>query len=61
LAAAQAFVQKYPSEQLPSYSPEFPTLILDQISDIRAKLGESTEARTSAIASVLNKYNSGIS
>lgn len=61
LVAAQAFVQKYPSEQLPGYSPEFPTLILDQISDIRAKLGESTEARTSAIASVLNKYNSGIS
>ena len=40
LAVAQAFVQKYPSEQLPGYSPEFPTLILDQISDIRAKLGE---------------------
>ncbi|TDE31486.1 hypothetical protein E0I61_01965 [Flavobacterium ranwuense] len=60
LAAAQAFVTAYPADQVPNYSPEFPSFIFNQIVDLRAKLGESTEARTSAIASILNKYNSGI-
>jgi hypothetical protein len=60
LVAAHAFVATYPADQSPGYSPEFPDFIFDQIVDVRAKMGESIEARTGAIAFVLDKYNAGI-
>ncbi|MCD0476180.1 hypothetical protein LPB87_17440, partial [Flavobacterium sp. EDS] len=60
LAAAQVFTASYPADISPIYPPEFPEFIFDQISFIRSKLGESNEVRTMAIASVLDKYNAGI-
>lgn len=60
LAAAKAFITKYPSDISPVYPPEFPDFIFDQISYIRSQLGESNNSRTSAIALVLDHNNAGI-
>ncbi|WP_310381688.1 hypothetical protein [Flavobacterium sp.] len=60
LVAAQAFVVSYPADVLPGYSPEFPTFIFDQIDALKSDMGYDTEARTTAIAFVLDKYNAGI-
>ncbi|MBP4141152.1 hypothetical protein J3S90_04980 [Flavobacterium sp. P4023] len=60
LAAAKEFVATYPADQLPGQSPEFPDYILDQMLDLVNKMGSSNEGRTTAIAFVLDKHNSGI-
>ncbi|KQW99456.1 hypothetical protein [Flavobacterium sp. Root420] len=60
LPAAKEFVKNNPPDLSPNYPPEFPDNIFDQILDIRTKLGESIEARTEAIATVLDANNAGI-
>ncbi|PWA11559.1 hypothetical protein [Flavobacterium laiguense] len=61
LVEANAFVKAYPADENPPYPPEFPDAIFNEILEVRSKLGESIEARTSAIAFALNSHNSGIS
>lgn len=60
LPAAKEFVKNNPPDLSPNYPPEFPDNIFDQILDVRTKLGESIEARTAAIATVLDANNAGI-
>jgi len=60
LTAAQAFVAAYPPDLSPLYPPEFPDFIFNQITDARSQFGESNEARTMGIASVLDNNNAGI-
>ncbi|MDR7208167.1 hypothetical protein [Flavobacterium piscis] len=60
LAAAKAFVAAYPADVLPGYSPEFPDFIFDQLQVLVTPMGSSVEARTTAMAFVLDKYNAGI-
>ncbi|MBC5839667.1 hypothetical protein [Flavobacterium muglaense] len=60
LSLAQDFVKTYPPDQLPGYSPEFPDFILDQMLDLVGIMGSSLTGRTTAIASMLDKYNAGI-
>lgn len=60
LKAAQAFIAAYPADLSPNYPPEFPQAIFDQIQDIKTTFGESNEARTTAMALILDKNNSGI-
>jgi hypothetical protein len=60
LAAAQAFVTTYPADLKPGYNAEFPDFIFDQIEALKSDMGYGTEARTTAMAFVLDKYNAGI-
>ncbi|GIQ57924.1 hypothetical protein Flavo103_10600 [Flavobacterium collinsii] len=60
LAAAKAFVATYPADISPIYPPEFPQAIFNQIQEVKTKFGESNEARTKAIALVLDYNNAGI-
>jgi hypothetical protein len=60
LAAAQAFTAAYPADTSLDYPPEFPTFIFDQIEELKDNLGYSIEGRTKAIATILSKYNTGI-
>ena len=60
LPAAKEFVKNNPPDLKPGYSPEFPDKIFDQILDARIQLGESLEARTAAISTVLDDNNAGI-
>ena len=60
LKAAQAFIAAYPADLSPNYPPEFPQVIFDQIQEIKTTFGESNEARTTAMALILDKNNAGI-
>lgn len=60
LAAAQAFVSTHPADTSPIYPPEFPTIIFDQIDDLKPSMGYDVEGRMRAVSFILDKYNSGI-
>ena len=60
LKAASRFVETYPADINPLYSPEFPDFIFKQIEALKKEMGESIESRTTAIAFVLDKYNAGM-
>ncbi|MCD0476795.1 hypothetical protein LPB87_20585, partial [Flavobacterium sp. EDS] len=60
LALAKAFSTTYPAEQLQGYNPDFPTFLFDQIDMMKDYMGYGIEGRTTAIAFILDKYNSGI-
>lgn len=60
LEAAKAFVTKYPADQLPGYSPEFPTFIFDELQRLVSYMGSTVEGKTEAIAFVLDQNNSGM-
>jgi hypothetical protein len=60
LKAASRFVETYPADINPPYSPEFPDFIFKQIEALKKEMGESIESRTTAIAFVLDKYNAGM-
>ena len=60
LALAQAFVTNFPADQLPNQSPEFPTVIFNQIENLKPDMGYGIEGRTTAMAFILDKYSSGI-
>jgi len=56
-AAATTFVTNYPSQQVPGYSPEFPTAIIDEINEMKGFYGATDEM---AMAFILEKYNTGV-
>jgi len=60
LALAQAFVTNFPADQLPNQSPEFPTVIFNQIENLKPDMGYGIEGRTTAMAFILDKYSAGI-
>lgn len=60
LALAQAFVTNFPADQLPNQSPEFPTVIFNQIENLKSDMGYGIEGRTTAMAFILDKYSAGI-
>lgn len=60
LQAAQNFKTIYPADEKTGYSPEFPDVIFDQMQEAGNTIGSSNDVRTKAMASILDKYNSGI-
>ena len=60
ITKAQNFVKNYPPDLSPNYPPEFPNFIFDQIDAMKDYMGYTIEGRTSGIAFILDKYNSGI-
>jgi hypothetical protein len=60
LVAATAFVNTYPADINPPYSPEFPDFIFNQLQALVTQMGSSVQGRTEAIAFLLDKYNAGM-
>lgn len=60
ITAANAFVAVHPADLKAGYSPEFPDDVFNKMVEAGNRIGLSNDARTKAIASVLDKYNSGI-
>ncbi|MBD0726725.1 hypothetical protein B6A10_16275, partial [Flavobacterium sp. L1I52] len=60
LALAQNFIDKYPADQIPGYSPEFPDAIHNELQDLKDYFGFDLSGRTNALAYILQKYDAGL-
>jgi hypothetical protein len=56
-AAARAFIEKFPPQQVPGYSPLFPDALLNEYRDVHQKYGAAEEL---AMAFILQKYAAGV-